>query len=76
VVAYDSESTRELLIDAEENEDRGTAIFYKERTCEDVNVALAKAFTHNWNKQALIENARRFDPDLFQSKLHSIVESQ
>jgi len=76
VVAYDSESARELLIDAEENEDRGTAIFYKKRTSEEVNIALEKASTYNWKTQALLENAKRFDPDLFRSRLHSIVESQ
>jgi glycosyltransferase involved in cell wall biosynthesis len=76
VVAYDSESSRELLIDAEENHERGTAIFYKERTSGDVKVALEKASTYVWNTQVLMENAKRFDPDLFRSRLHSIVESQ
>lgn len=74
VVSYNSVSARELLIDINDNNELGTAVFYESHNSKDLEVSLQVAIKHDWDHEVIKMNVNRFDPEIFKNRLREIFQ--
>jgi len=59
---------------SEENKSQATALFFSDQTVESLMFAIERFKTIEFNQQALVENAGRFDVSIFKDKMLETVE--
>ncbi|HSA07346.1 MAG TPA: glycosyltransferase [Candidatus Gastranaerophilales bacterium] len=69
VIAFNKGGACDIVINNE------TGILFEEQTLESLNEAIVKTENTNWNKNFIIEHAKKFDKDLFKSRLDFILSN-
>ncbi len=73
VIALDTPAMQEVLIEWRAEADGANAVFFNRGTIEDLAQALATFDAIRWNRDAIRQNAARFNRTAFTARLHEII---
>jgi glycosyltransferase involved in cell wall biosynthesis len=65
VIAYASDAARDILVDIHSEPEHGSAMFFHNKTSEDVKNAVSNFGKMKWSDQAIRRNAERFQKSSF-----------
>ena len=76
VICYGKGGVETTMIPySKENKSRATALFFDDQTVESLMLAIKCFEKIEFNQKALVENAKRFDVDIFKNKILKVIEN-
>jgi len=73
VISYSAPAMREILIDIDSGDVRANALFYAAKSSDSLRAALDRFNTVRWDKEAVMDGAKRFSRAAFITRIREIV---